>query len=376
MVDIKLLKVQLFKYKGICMISREMAINFLNSASVDDILNYINLINNNFKRKYVTYSKNVFIPLSKWCRNRCGYCIFREDNPSLMKPNEVKEILLRGDKLGCREALFTFGERVDENKEIKEQLKSLGYSNILEYLYDLEEWTLNNTSLLPHTNCGILDYEELKMLKDVNASMGLMLENASERLMNTIAHKYSPGKDPKLRIEMIKNAGKLKIPFTTGLLIGIGETNKEIVDSLFKIKEIYDKYKHIQEVIIQNFKPKKGIPMENFKEPTPIKMLKVIILAKLILKDISIQIPPNLNRETGQLFLLAGVDDWGGVSPLTKDYVNPEAEWPEIEELRNMTEELGLKLKMRLPVYDKYISREWLSEKVYNKIIEMGWLKE
>ena len=358
------------------MISREEAINFLNSTSIEEILNKLDQINNKFKRDYITYSKNVFIPLSKWCRNRCGYCIFRENKPSLMKPDKVKEILLKGDKLGCREALFTFGEKVDENKEIKEQLKAMGYDNILEYLYDLEEWTLNNTSLLPHTNCGILNYDELKMLKEVNASMGLMLENASERLMNTIAHKHSPGKHPKLRIEMIENAGKLKIPFTTGLLIGIGETNEEIVDSLFKIKEIHEKYGHIQEVIIQNFRVKRGIPMENYKEPSPIKMLKVIILAKLILDDISIQIPPNLNRETGQLFLLAGVDDWGGISPLTKDYVNPEAEWPEVKELREWTEEVGLKLKMRLPVYDKYISREWLSEKVYNKIIEMGWLKE
>ncbi|WP_457612227.1 7,8-didemethyl-8-hydroxy-5-deazariboflavin synthase subunit CofG [Methanocaldococcus sp.] len=353
---------------------REEAVEFLKSKDPNIIVEYLNKIDKN--KKYITYSKNVFIPLSKWCRNRCGYCIFREEKPSLMKPNEVKEILLKGDKLGCREALFTFGERVDENKEIKEKLKSLGFDNIIEYLYHLEDWTLNNTNLLPHTNCGILSYDELKLLKEVNASMGLMLENVSKRLMDEIPHKFSPGKDPNLRIEMIENAGKLKIPFTTGLLIGIGENEEEIVDSLFKIKEIYEKYGHIQEVIIQNFRVKKGIPMENYKEPSPIKMLKIIILAKLILKDISIQIPPNLNRETGQLFLLAGVDDWGGVSPLTKDYVNPEAEWPEVEELRRWSEELGYNLKLRLPVYDKFISKEWLSERVYNKILSMGWKVE
>ncbi len=351
--------------------NREEAIQFLKENSINNIIKYINIINNKFKREYITYSKNVFIPLCKWCINRCGYCIFREENAKLMKPEEVKEIVLKGEKFGCREALFTFGERVDKNEKIREELKKMGYNNIIEYLYDLEDWVLSNTSLLPHTNCGILEYEELKMLKEVNASMGLMLENASDRLMNTIAHKNSPGKLPKLRIEMIENAGKLKIPFTTGLLIGIGETDEEIVDSLFTIKKIHEKYGHIQEVIIQNFRTKKGIPMENFREPSPLKMLKVIILAKLILEDISIQIPPNLNRETGQLFLLAGVDDWGGVSPLTKDYVNPEAEWPEIEELKRWTEEAGLKLKLRLPVYDKYISREWLSEKVYNKIISL-----
>ncbi|ENN96288.1 FO synthase subunit 1 [Methanocaldococcus villosus KIN24-T80] len=348
---------------------RDEAIEFLKYGDYKDIVYYINIINEKFEREYITYSKNVFIPLSKWCRNRCGYCIFREDIPHLMKPSEVKEILLKGDKLGCREALFTFGEKVDENKEIKKVLNSLGYNNVLEYLYDLEQWCLSNTSLLPHTNCGLLSYDEMKMLREVNASMGLMLENVSERLMKTVAHKNSPGKDPKKRIEMIENAGKLKIPFTTGLLIGIGETEEEIVDSLLKIKELHDKYGHIQEVIIQNFKPKKGTPMENYKEPSPIKMLKVIIVARLILDNTSIQIPPNLNRETGQLFLLAGVDDWGGVSPITKDYVNPEAEWPEIKKLREMTEELGLKLKMRLPVYDKYISEKWLSERVYKKIV-------
>jgi FO synthase subunit 1 len=351
------------------MISREESIEFLNSNSPRDILEKLSLINElESKEKCITYSKNVFIPLCNWCRNRCGYCVFRDENPKLMKKEEVKEILLKGDKLGCREALFTFGERVDEHPKIKEELKKMGYSGILEYLYDLEDWCLSNTNLLPHTNCGILTYEELKMLREVNASMGLMLENVSERLMKTITHKDSPGKEPKLRIEMIENAGKLKIPFTTGILIGIGETNEEIVDSILKIKEIHEKYGHIQEVIIQNFRTKKGIPMENFEEPSPIKMLKVIILAKLMLNGISIQVPPNLNKETGQLFLLAGIDDWGGVSPLTKDYVNPESPWPEIEELKRFTEELGFKLKMRLPVYNKYIKKEWLSERIYEKI--------
>jgi FO synthase subunit 1 len=350
------------------MISREEAINFLNSTSSKDILDKLAQINNTFKREYITYSKNVFIPLSKWCRNKCGYCIFREDKPNLMKPDEVKEILLKGDKLGCREALFTFGENVDENKKIKEDLKKMGYDGILEYLYDLEDWCLKNTNLLPHTNCGILNYDELKMLKEVNASMGLMLENSSERLFKTIAHKDSPGKEPKKRLKMIEDAGKLNIPFTTGILVGIGETNEEIVQSLFDIYELHNKYGHIQEVIIQNFRSKKGIPMENFEEPSPLKMLKVLIVAKIILNDISIQVPPNLNSETGQLFLFAGVDDWGGVSPLTKDYVNPEAPWPEIEELKRYTEEFGYILKERLPVYEKYIDKNWLSDKILEKI--------
>ncbi len=344
-------------------------INFLKEKNPSEVLKKLNgIIENEPKEKEITYSKNVFIPLCNWCRNVCGYCTFRKDNYKLMSKKEVKEILLKGDEYNCREALFTFGENVDENGQIHNQLKEWGYSGIVEYLYDLEDWCLSNTDLIPHTNCGILSYDDLKLLKEVNGSMGLMLENSSKRLMGTMAHKYSPGKDPQLRLKMIEDAGKLKIPFTTGILIGIGETEEEIVKSLYDIKKIHEEYGHIQEVIIQNFRSKKGIPMENYAEPTPLKMLKVLIVAKNILKDISIQIPPNLNSETGQLFLFAGVDDWGGVSPLTKDYVNPEAPWPKIEELKRYTEEFGYKLKERLPVYDKYINRDFLSDRVYNKI--------
>ncbi|GBF36694.1 7,8-didemethyl-8-hydroxy-5-deazariboflavin synthase subunit CofG [Methanofervidicoccus abyssi] len=345
-------------------------VSFLESKDPTTVINTLRLVGERErKKKYITYSKNVFIPLCNWCRNFCGYCIFRRENYKLMKEKEVKEMLLKGNRYGCKEALFTFGERVDENPKIREELKKMGYESILEYLYHLEEWCLNNTNLLPHTNCGLLEYEELKMLKEVNASMGIMLENSSERLMNTIAHRNSPGKDPKKRLEMIENAGKLKIPFTTGILVGIGENSEEIVRSLMDIRELSEKYGHIQEVIIQNFRSKRGIPMEDFKEPSPFKILKVILVAKMILPpEVSIQVPPNLNRETGQLFLLAGVDDWGGVSPITEDYVNPEAPWPEIETLREYTEEVGYRLRERLPVYDRYISREWLSDRILNKI--------
>ena len=353
-------------------------VEFLNSKNPQDIIDKLSLINNNGNKnisndnktnnKYITYSKNVFIPVCNWCKNDCGYCTFRRENYKLMNKPEIKEILLNGNKHGCREALFTFGENVDENPKIKEDLKKMGYNSILEYLYDISDWCLTNTDLLPHTNCGILSYDELKTLKEVNASMGLMLENSSDRLYNTIAHKDSPGKEPKKRLKMIEDAGKLKIPFTTGILVGIGETNEEIVQSLFDINNVHKKYGHIQEVIIQNFRAKENIPMKNYYEPTPLKMLKVLIVAKLILKDISIQVPPNLNSETGQLFLFAGVDDWGGVSPITKDFVNPEAPWPKIEELKRYTEEFGYSLKERLPVYEKYINKNWLSDRILEKI--------
>jgi len=350
------------------MITKNEALDFLKSNSINSILEKLEEINTKNSSKTITFSKNAFIPVCNWCRNVCGYCTFRAENFKLLKMDEMKEILTKADAFGCREALFTFGENVDENEKVKEELKKMGYSGILEYLYEISAWCLENTNLLPHTNCGILSYDELKYLREVNASMGLMLENSSARLCETIAHEKSPGKDPNLRIEMIENAGKLKIPFTTGILIGIGETLEERIDSIFEIKRIHEKYGNIQEVIVQNFRLKPGIPMENYKEPSPIEMFKMIILSKLILEDISIQVPPNLNRETGQLFLMAGIDDWGGVSPLTKDFVNPEAPWPDIEELNSFSKELGFNLKERLPVYEIYVTKEWLDKKILEKI--------
>ncbi|ADP77197.1 FO synthase subunit 1 [Methanothermus fervidus DSM 2088] len=325
------------------------------------------------KDKYITYSKNVFIPVTTFCRNKCGYCIFRNENykKPLMMPKEVLSKLKLAEKYGCKEALFTMGEIDDSVEPVNNILDRLGYENMVEYVYYLCNETLEETSLLPHTNMGVLSFKDLKILKEVNASMGLMLENISERLMETVAHKNSPGKDPKLRLKTIENAGKLKIPFTTGLLIGIGETVEERIESLLKLRKIHDKYGHIQEIIIQNFKPKPGTPMENYPEPSLIEMLRTVAVTKLIFPDVSVQIPPNLNRETAQLFIFAGADDWGGVSPITKDYVNPESKWPEIDELKNLTEEAGFKLKERLPVYPKFISEEFLSKKILQKINEL-----
>ena len=247
----------------------------------------------------------------------------------------------------------------------------LGFEGILEYLYHLCERTLNETSLLPHSNPGILQKDELKMLREVNASMGLMLENTSNRMMESPAHKKSPGKDPQLRIKTIENAGKLKIPFTTGLLIGIGETLEERADSLLEIRRIQDKYGHIQEIIIQNFKPKPGIEMENHPEPSLLDMIRTVAVTKLLFPECGVQVPPNLNHGTAQIFLLAGADDWGGVSPITKDYVNPEAPWPELDELKSLTKELGFKLEERLPVYPKYLNNEFLSDLIQEKIVDL-----
>ncbi len=321
----------------------------------------------------VTYSKNVFLPISNVCRNDCGYCTFRQ-NPQdpktnlLMDPEEVMKIIGHGHDRGCREALFTFGEHADENPLVLEALKKVGHETILDYLYFLCEETLNKTNLLPHSNLGILEKSELKMLKEVNASMGLMLETTSERIMKTVAHQHSPGKDPKKRIKTIKNAGKLKIPFTTGLLIGIGETVEERAEALLEIRKIQDKQGHIQEIIIQNFCSKPGIAMEDHPEPSLADMIRTVAAARILFPDCGVQVPPNLNLEVAQIFLLTGTDDWGGISPLTPDHVNPEAPWPELKELKSLTEDLGFKLRERLPVYDKFINSQYLSDVVLENI--------
>jgi len=352
--------------------SKDEIISLLNTKG-KDILSLLSSAESMRATEKITYSKNVFLPLTEICRNECGYCTFKkspddENVRILMGEDEIFNILREADKYGCKEALFTFGERPDETEEVKSALEDSGFDDMIDYLHYICNETLNNTGLLPHSNPGILEKNKLKKLKEVNASMGLMLETTSKRLMKTIAHEKSPGKDPDLRIKTIEDAGKLKIPFTTGLLIGIGETIEERAQSLLEIKRLNDRYGHIQEIIIQNFKPKPGIPMESWKEPSLIEMIKMVAVTRLLFPEIGVQVPPNLNRRNAQVFLLAGADDWGGVSPVTKDYVNPEAPWPELEDLKLMTEEMGLFLHERLPVYKKFLSREFLSDKIRNKI--------
>ena len=327
----------------------------------------------------ITFSKNIFIPLTEICRNDCGYCNFKK-NPEdphaiiLKTKEEILADLKEAEKHGCTEALFTFGEDADEEEIVRVKLKEYGYDSMIDYIVDVCQMTLDETSLLPHTNGGNFAYDDLKRLKEVNASMGLMLENSSNRLMELPAHNKSPGKNPELRIETIKNAGKLKIPYTTGILIGIGETKEEIADSLLTIKEIYDEYEHIQEVIIQNFTPIPGIEMENWEEPSFLDMIRTVIAGTLVFKDtdVSIQVPPNLNNDTVQIFLLCGADDWGGVSPVSPDYVNITSPWPGIDELEKLTEDAGFKLIERLCVYEKYINDEWLNENLLDNIANLS----
>lgn len=273
-----------------------------------------------------------------------------------MKPEEVISILERGVKAGCTEALFTFGEYPDEVPEYREWLKKLGYSSTLEYLVFLCEKAID-IGILPHTNAGIMTGYELETLKPLNASMGLMLESTAA----LIAHKDCPGKVPERRLDTIREAGRLKIPYTTGLLIGIGETREDRIKSLEAIASLHREYGHIQELIIQNFVPKPGTPMENFPEPSIVEMVDTVSLARKILPtDVAVQVAPNLIDPIR--LIEVGVTDLGGISPLTIDWINPEAVWPDIHKLQ---EKLGNTcLRERLPIYPRYVKKGWYSGKI------------
>ena len=345
------------------------------TATDSEIISFMSETAKYRENNLITFSKNIFIPLTEICRNDCGYCNFKKnpDDPHaiiLKTREEILADLKEAERHGCTEALFTFGEDADEEEVVQNKLEEYGYESMIDYITDVCQMTLDETSLLPHTNGGNFAYDDLKRLKEVNASMGLMLENSSKRLMELPAHKKSPGKNPELRIETIENAGKLKIPYTTGILIGIGETKEEIADSLLTIKDLYDKYGHIQEVIIQNFTPIPGIEMENWVQPSFLDMIRTVIAGTLLFKDtdVSIQVPPNLNNETAQIFLLCGADDWGGVSPVSPDYVNITSPWPGINELRKLTEDAGFELTERLCIYEKYINSEWLNDTLLERI--------
>lgn len=314
------------------------------------------------KGKTVTFSPKVFIPLTNLCRDFCGYCTFRKapDEPGAktMTPDEVLRVARQGKSLGCTEVLFSLGDKPEAiYREMRHFLEEMGFRRTLDYLVEACQLVLEETGLLPHSNPGLMGKKDLARLKEVNISLGLMLENSSERLMHPSGpHFDAPDKKPSLRLKTIEGAGKLRIPFTTGILIGIGESWPERIDSLLAIRELQERYGHIQEVIIQNFRAKPEIPMRDHPEPTLGEMLKTIALARLILGgEMNIQAPPNLAAASYELYLHAGINDWGGVSPLTPDYINPESPWPALATLRQKTTEAGFVLKPRLPLYPEFI---------------------
>lgn len=302
------------------------------------------------KPESLSFAKNVFLPLTTACRYTCTYCTYFDPpgEATLMDPDEIRQTLQVGVDAGCTEALFTFGDKPDDRyTAINEQLAELGCDSIHDYLRRACEIALDE-GLLPHSNPGDLTHEEMSMLADVNASMGVMLETTAD----VDAHAGPRVKTPGQRLNTIRNAGELDVLFTTGLLVGIGETWRDRAESLLAIRDLHEQYGHIQEVIIQNV-----VPNQRWQEDKPSveTMRRVVAMARYCLpEEVSVQVPPNLSPTRS--LIDCGVDDLGGVSPVTDDYINPDYEWPELKELESIADDAGLSLHERLPVYDRFLS--------------------
>jgi FO synthase len=327
-------------------------------------------------RPVVTYSPKVFIPLTKLCRDVCHYCTFarppRRGERAYLTPDEVLQVARAGAAAGCTEALFTLGDKPERRYRVaREELAALGCETTIEYLVRMCALVVEETGLLPHANPGVMTRDELAALREVTASQGIMLETASDRLSGRGGpHFGSPDKRPAARLETIRLAGELRIPFTTGILIGIGETREERIEALEAIAALHAEYGHIQEVIVQNFRAKPGTLMAEAPEPSLDDLLWTAAVARLALPpDVHVQCPPNLSYDEFPRLLDAGIDDWGGVSPVTIDHVNPEAPWPEIERLRAATEARGLALAPRLPVYPEFVSGRWLAPRIMTQAL-------
>ena len=324
----------------------------------------------------VTYSPKVFIPLTKLCRDVCHYCTFahppRRGERAYMTIDEVLAVARAGAAAGCREALFTLGDKPELRYRVaREELEALGCETTLDYVARAAEAVLGETGLLPHLNPGVMTREDAARLRPVSASMGLMLETTSDRLSARGGpHFGSPDKAPARRLETLAAAGEERVPFTTGLLIGIGESRAERIEALLAIRTLAERYGHVQEVIIQNFRAKPGTRMAQAPEPALEELLWTIAVARILLGPRAhLQAPPNLSYDEFPRLLDAGIDDWGGVSPVTIDHVNPEAPWPELERLRSGTESRGLELAPRLPVYPEWISGEWIDPGVMPAVL-------
>ncbi len=318
----------------------------------------------------ISYSRKVFIPLTQLCRDVCHYCTFakapRDLAQAYLNPAQVIEIANGGKRMGCKEALFTLGDKPElRYNSAKEELRQFGYKTTLEYLRAMALLVFEETGLLPHLNPGVMAAEEIVNLREASVSMGIMLESTSERLLEKgMCHYGSPDKDPNIRLKTIKEAGRQKVPFTTGLLIGIGENRRERIETLLVLREAHREFEHIQEIIVQNFRAKADTIMAESEEPSLEDLQWTIAVARLIFgSQMSIQAPPNLSYTEAKKLIGAGINDWGGVSPLTPDHVNPEAPWPHLDRLAEETAEEGKTLVERLSIYPQYIrdSADWLN---------------
>src|SRR4051794_25491097 len=335
----------------------------------------------------VTYSPKVFIPLTRLCRDRCHYCTFvetpgqaeRDGRAPYLSPDKMLAIAAEGAALGCTEALFTLGDRPEDRwPEAQAWLDEQGYDSTLAYVRAMAIRVLEETGLLPHLNPGVMSWEEMNRLKPVAPSMGMMLETTSRRIFETKgeAHYGSPDKDPEVRLRVLEDAGRLGVPFTTGLLIGIGEDLEERADSIFALRKIARQYGNVQEVIIQNFRAKPDTAMRHTDDLALDEYLAAIAVARILLgPKVRVQAPPNLVDLTECKALLdAGVDDWGGVSPLTPDHVNPERPWPSLERLRDITASTGFTLKARLTAHPEYVlaGEPWIDPRVSGHVAALA----
>ena len=330
----------------------------------------------------ITYSRKVFIPLTRLCRDRCGYCTFatvpgKVDAPFL-SPDEVLEIARQGAAMGCKEALFTLGDRPEDRwNAAREWLDAHGYDDTLSYVRAMAILVLEETGLLPHLNPGVLTWQDLQRLKPVAPSMGMMLETTATRLWSERGgpHYGSPDKDPAVRLRVLEDAGRSAVPFTTGILIGIGENYEERADALFAIRRAARAYGGIQEVIVQNFRAKPDTKMRATPDADLQELAATIAVARLVLgPKTRIQAPPNLIGSQYGLMVRAGIDDWGGVSPLTPDHVNPERAWPQIDELARQTAASGFELRERLTIYPEYVvaGEPWLDPRVAGHVAALA----
>lgn len=321
----------------------------------------------------ITYSRKVFIPITTLCRDKCTYCTFAKPpgaGGEYLVPADVMAIAEAGQSHHCTEALLTLGDNPEARwKQAREFLATEGAASTLEYVERMSQRIVIETSLFPHANPGIMNDDSVVALRPTNVSMGLMLENISPRLMEPgMPHYECPDKDPVLRVATIEAAGRHRVPFTTGILVGIGETELEVIDSLFALAALQAQWGHIQEVIIQNFRAKANTLMRRQREPSIDYFATVVALARWIMgSEMNVQVPPNLTDDFG-IYLDAGINDWGGVSPLTIDWVNPEAPWPHLDKLREVTVAKGFELKPRLPVYPEFISTEWIDPQLMAKV--------
>jgi FO synthase len=330
----------------------------------------------------ITYSKKVFIPLTKLCRDACGYCTFahppRPGEASYLTLDEVLAIARAGQAAGCKEALFTLGDKPERKwAEARAELDAMGHATTIDYLVAACRAVLDETDLLPHVNPGVLSDEDARRLREVSVSQGTMLETLSERLLGRgMAHFGAPDKKPAARIATLEAAGRARVPFTTGILVGIGETFEERIDALLAIRESHERHGHIQEVIVQNFRAKPGTLMADHPEPGIEDMMIAIALARIVMgPKVGVQAPPNLTPGEYGRYLDAGLSDWGGVSPVTPDHVNPEAPWPKLDELRDVTEGRGFRLFERLAIYPEFCASppsrdEWIDRSLTGSVLD------